>query len=148
MPHHFKLGASSLKPDIFSSTHNAEHDRIGSNMRGELGEAIVKLMFIQNGWRVSDARANYPYDFVIERHDQTRRVQVKTVRRSNVANFKASDDFDTAAIVMGDGSIYVIPRNVMSFKSAGRDKARLKFHITRYMREAYRVGEYTPIKMG
>lgn len=136
-----------MKQDIFSSTHNAEHRKIGSNMRGELGESIVKLMFIQNGWRVSDASSNYPYDFVVERHDQIRRVQVKTVRSSNVVNFKASDDFDTAAIVTGDGSIYLMPRNAMKFKSAGKDKSRLKFHLTKYMREIFKVGTHTPIMM-
>lgn len=136
-----------MKLDIFSSTHNADHQKIGSNMRGELGESIVRLLFIQNGWRVSAAEANYPYDFVVERHDQIRRVQVKTVRRSSVVNFKASDDFDTAAIVSGDGSIYIMPRSAMRFKSAGRDKSRLKFQLTRYMREAFKVGTFVPIEM-
>lgn len=134
-----------MKRDIFSSTHNAEHRKIGSNMRGELGETIVKLAFIQRGYRVLSASANYPYDLVVERHDEIRRVQVKTVRRSTIVNFKASDDFDTAAIVTGDGSIYVIPRRDMKFKSGGRDRSRLKFNLTKYMREVYKIGEYTPI---
>lgn len=136
-----------MKRDIFSSTHNAEHRKIGSNMRGELGETIVKLAFIQRGWRVSHTAANYPYDLVVERHGQILRVQVKTVRRSKVVNFKASDDFDTAAIVTGDGSIYILPRSAMKFRSAGRDSKRLKFSLTQALREVYKLGEHTPIKM-
>ena len=133
--------------DIFADVHNSENPLIGSNMRGEYGETIVRLMFIQKGWRVSAASSNYPYDFIVDRHDDIRRVQVKTVHRSDVANFKASDDFDTAAIVLGDGSIYVMPRSAMHFTSGGRDPKRLKFRLTAEHKAIYRVAKFRPIEM-
>lgn len=132
---------------IFETIHNADHANIGANMRGEFGEAIAKLLYIQNGWRVSDAAGNYPYDFVIERHDEIRRVQVKTVVDSDSVNFKTSDEFDTAVIVAGDGAIYIMPRAAMHFTSAGLDASRSKFRLTAAHKSAYRAALFTPIEM-
>lgn len=141
-----KRGEMKPKIDVFTAVHNSADDHVGSSMRGEFGEAVVRMAYVQNGWRVSSAPANYPYDLVIERHGVTRRVQVKTVRRSRAVNFKTTDEFDTAAIVAGDGSIYVIPRSAMRFTSAGADSTRSKFSLTRAIREAYRIGTFSPIK--
>jgi hypothetical protein len=134
-----------MAADVFAQIHNSDDEHVGANMRGEFGEAVVRTAYIQNGWRVSSAPANYPYDLVIERHGITRRVQVKTVWRSSVVNFKTTDDFDTAVIVSGDGSIYAIPRGIMKFKSAGSDRTRSKFSMTREIKSTYKIGTFSPI---
>lgn len=132
-------------PDAFAAIHNADDGQVGANMRGEYGESIVRMTYIQNGWRVSSSPANYPYDLVIERHGITRRVQVKTVWRSSVVNFKTTDDFDTAVIVSGNGSIYAIPRGEMRFTSAGADSSRSKFKLTKALKSRFKIGTFSPI---
>ena len=138
---------ANSKLDIFDSIHNSEDEKVGANMRGEFGESAIKLVFIQLGFRVSDAANNYPYDFIVERHNKMYRVQAKTARNGITVNFKASDHFDLAAILAGDGSLYVIPREGMSFTSGGTDKSRLKFRLTKVCRSTFKVATVKPAQL-
>ena len=138
---------TNTAPDIFDDIHNSGDGKIGANMRGEFGESAIKMVFVQLGFRVSDAANNYPYDFVVERHNRMYRAQAKTTRNGSMVNFKASDHFDLAAILAGDGSLYVIPREALNFTSGGTDKSRLKFRLTEYHRSTFKVGTFSPAKL-
>lgn len=111
-----------MKNFQFSSVHNYDHPSSGANIRGEFGEFTIQALFVSLGYRVCPAFGYYPYDMIVERHSETFRVQVKTViSQPNVkpyprSEFSHSLEFDLAAIMAGDGSIFVIPLEEMDFE--------------------------------
>jgi len=117
----------------FKKIHNSEHPKLGANIRGEFGESAVSALFVQLGFRVSHVQGDwYPYDMTVERHGQTYRVQVKTSTTSLGPNsypsseFSKTGEFDLAAIMTSDGSIFIIPKHEMSFEDrAESDRFKL-----------------------
>ncbi len=108
----------------FKNIHNSEHPKLGSNIRGEFGEALARALFVKMGFRVCDVQGDwYPYDMSIERHGSMYRVQVKT--STSIPNqkpypkseFSKCKDFDLAVIITMDGSVFLIPKEEMTFKS-------------------------------
>jgi hypothetical protein len=131
----------------FESLHNSTHPKIGDNLRGEYGETIARLFFIQNGFRVSESGGDwYPYDLIVDRHGECFRVQVKTAARTCRSYFRSwfslSDDFDLAFVVAEPGDCYLIPFDDLRFENprSGSKNARRftlyprykPFHVARF----------------
>ena len=118
---------------FFQKVHNSQHPRLGANIRGEYGESIVRSFFVRSGYRVLTASEHYPYDFIIERHGKMARIQVKTTMASlepgvyPSSDFNKTLEFDFAAILTGDGSVYFIPKDKMKFEDR-RDSSRFKLY--------------------
>lgn len=107
--------------NIFDKVHNNKND----NIRGEYGEAVANLFFVQHGFRVSLVSGDwYPYDLVVERHGIKRTIQVKTATNKKNgryfrAKFKLSYDFDDIFVLTAEGDIYVLPYEEAKFVKTG-----------------------------
>ena len=131
---------------LFSSIHNPELP----NLRGEYGENLAIVFFVQHGYRVAASNGDhYPYDLIVERHGKMHRIQVKTTR-SKTGNyyrskFSVSDEFDAALIINEIGEVYLIPRTDMTFENpssrAGRGSDTRRFVLYPKYRD-FLVGEF------
>lgn len=132
--------------NAFAAIHNNAND----NIRGEFGEAVADLFFVQNGYRVCPASGDwYPYDLLVERHNQINRIQVKTVtNRNGRASYKvsfSSTEFDFAFILTGEGDLFLIPRHVLHFPAKSNKGWNVQINTEKL--SAYNVGTYRGIQM-
>jgi len=134
----------------FRNVHNSHHPNFGSNIRGEFGESILKALFVKMGYRVCDVQGDwYPYDMVVERRGEIYRVQVKTSDSKSCqrpypsSEFSKSLEFDIAAIMTVDGSIYIIPERDMTYENR-RDSMRFKLYPKH---EKYKVAKFGGFEM-
>lgn len=132
---------------IFDAVHNARHPRIGDNLRGEYGETIARLFFIQNGFRVSESGGDwYPYDLIADRHGECFRIQVKTAsteRKYPRCWFSLSDDFDLAFVVANLGDCYLIPFDALSFEAPRADRGNARRFTLYPSYSEFKVAEFS-----
>lgn len=132
--------------NLFATIHNGDHESRGANLRGEYGEALANVFFVQHGFRVSKASGDwYPYDMIAERHQESYRVQVKTTQANGSGYYRSwfsvSDEFDIACIITEMGDVYVIPRMEMTFENTPRNSKVRRF-VLYPVYSTYRVGRF------
>ena len=112
----------------FDTINNSQSPGMGANIRGEFGEALAQMFFVRQGYRVAPSQGDwYPYDMIVERHEETFRVQVKTLdaERQRFAagkleypkvSFGKKLEFDWVFLLDRAGDIFVIPKEDITFQ--------------------------------
>lgn len=128
-----------MQKNLFSHVNNFDDASLGANIRGEWGETLASLFFIQNGYRVLPSGGDwYPYDLTVERYGEIRRIQVKTVQRRGAdgcydMTISDTSEFDALFVICGSGEIVLIPTSELKTRSAGASRKKMgscKFRMT------------------